>query len=385
MHRTATMSTEPFTTSVNEEHDEDEILGAQSDEDQHDVEDSGKTAVENEDTVMMPVDGENDDKNTKEVAEEAKKVEKKEKEEHQLEESRTFRWLMRCKCCARVLSAFPRTFALFLGVVIPLFCLIFVSMLFGNVLSKLEGPQEIGSNDAILAAQMQGRIFSFVMVQSSVLIPPKCTELFLGQEHHDNIGDELRSAIAGMAGALEVALALDKDDLGGQPSDAVLTLTVNETVFANETISIRHDELFSFMKSCGESARNVSQTFFNSVSDAVHNSSGDLTFNWIRCYDGAHDLSYHDSFQPANPEYLPDAQENFYTETWRVSGSVQRGEVLVVSCFHLVMMQIKHGACVVQVVCPNMCAHLILFSLFFRVTNRDFFSNISMRVWISAT
>lgn len=262
-------------------------------------------------------DGENEDEIGSHVQENANEVEEEkemeEEEKQQLEESRMFRLIMRHQCCARILRTFPRCFALLLGVVIPLFSLICISIFLGNWLSRLESPNEIIANDAILAAQMYAQVYSFIVVDSAVIIPPKCTDLFLRGEQHHDIGDEIQSAIIGITGALEISNALKH---AGQPSD-----TLNETLLFsnNQTVSISNEELFNYMKSCGESARNISQTFLERVTDAINNASADLTFNWIRCYEGAHDLSYHESFQPSNSQYLPEEQEKFYTATWQVS------------------------------------------------------------------
>ena len=72
------------------------------------------------------------------------------------------------KCSASCISMCPRFLALLLGVVVPLWILILMSILFGKLLSSLESQGEAMTNDALLAAQQEAMLYSYAVVNASV-------------------------------------------------------------------------------------------------------------------------------------------------------------------------------------------------------------------------
>ncbi|KAL9186811.1 hypothetical protein ACHAXT_010531 [Thalassiosira profunda] len=90
-----------------------------------------------------------------------------------------------CIPCRAVVQRWPRTCAIFLGVVCPLFLLIFVAAICGYGLAELEGPVEIQTNNAIIATRMALAFHAAVVGNVTRKLPVICACTFMLDEERE--------------------------------------------------------------------------------------------------------------------------------------------------------------------------------------------------------
>ena len=83
-----------------------------------------------------------------------------------------------CPCCLTLPQRWPRTFGILMGIVVPLFSLIGVSLLFGFGLAKLEAPGEMATNNAILATGGAVLLQEALMDTITEELPTICSNVF---------------------------------------------------------------------------------------------------------------------------------------------------------------------------------------------------------------
>ena len=82
---------------------------------------------------------------------------------------------LRCWPCRRFILSMPRTSALLLGVVCPLFLLILISIIFGYILAQLEGPREMMNNNGIIEARIASSFAKGFTMRMTTELPAICT------------------------------------------------------------------------------------------------------------------------------------------------------------------------------------------------------------------
>jgi hypothetical protein len=207
-----------------------------------------------------------------------------------------------CSCCGKCIENWPRTFAVFFGVIFPLWVLIFLSILFGFFLARFEAPNEIIENDNVMEAQAQVRRLGSLAARAAEAIPVICFELFILELPVTDVGSAL-------------AVVLDKDD----PFQAG-TIQQNPlmgAVLSDDLVIVNKTAMYQFMQSCGEEARPITEALLRRGSDVFNISAAGLTFNWIRCGTWANGLGSPGVLvRRPEVELRPEAQQEFYNQTW---------------------------------------------------------------------
>lgn len=163
----------------------------------------------------------------------------------------------------KTLMAWPRLWSLFLGVVLPLFFLIGLSIFFGLLLARAESPNEIAQNDALLAEQALAELAAVAIGSVTALIPSLCFQLFALGRPIENFEDLLWQSV------LQNTTVIAENDLvfGGG-----ISLQANSS------------EMFLFMQDCGRAAADpVKALLSRQTASLTPEYAPDLTFNWIRC------------------------------------------------------------------------------------------------------
>jgi hypothetical protein len=210
------------------------------------------------------------------------------------------RW---CLCCGKCIASWPRTFALFFGVVFPLWLLIALSIFFGYFLAELEAPNEVRENNEIMAAQAQVRLLGSLAARAAQVIPTLCFELFL-----------LGLPVTDIGTTVEVVLDITDPFQAGarqQPSPLVGAVLSDDLIILNKTA------MYEYMESCGDEAGPITEALLRRAGDLSDISSTALTFNWIRCGPWANGIGSSGVLvpRPIN-ELSPEAQQAFYNQTW---------------------------------------------------------------------
>lgn len=101
------------------------------------------------------------------------------------------------------------------------------------------------------------------------------------------------------------------------------TLSSNETDVSNG-VEITSADIKSFMARCGRIASPTGQRFLQGALNISRELDGDLTFNWMRCYDGASGVSSRTvkigkqrRVAHRIEEVRYDAQQAFYEQKWQ--------------------------------------------------------------------
>jgi hypothetical protein len=224
----------------------------------------------------------------------------------------------RCSCCGGCIARWPRTFAIFFGVVLPLWLLIAVSVLLGYFLAELEAPNEITQNDDILEAQAELRELGSLAARAAQVIPITCFNLFI-----------LERPVTEMARELEIAL--EKDDhlfpaettqpvpqeVGAQPETAQPVPQEEGAILSDGLIVMNQTAMYEFMQLCGDEAKPITERLLQRGGDIIDIRAAGLTFNWIRCGPWANGLDSSGIFNPHDVVDLrPEAQEELYRQTW---------------------------------------------------------------------
>ena len=231
---------------------------------------------------------------------------------------RAYARLMRNPCCAPFLKRFPRTCAVLCGVVFPLWVLVFVSLGFGSILCEQEAPPEISNNDASLEQRYFTNFSSSLILNLTMVLPRVCTIAFLSKGNSTLESSETDAA-ALLAPLLNYDLAKGHSVLPKLllPHEGYDYPDSFPTAFDPETRVINSTELYLFMSECGESLQEaISSLLATTIRDSIK-AANSLTFNWIRCYEGA-DGGTRDfnGGQLSAQERSMQGQSRVYVESW---------------------------------------------------------------------
>jgi hypothetical protein len=182
------------------------------------------------------------------------------------------KWLLPLKWCLHFPRHFPRTNA-FIWVVILLWLLIFVSMGFGMLLAQAESPEEIDSNDAIIAAR---RTIEYFSISSTSLL--NVTEQCLAQWEED----------------------------------AVFT-----NVDGSGIAEVNVTRLEQSLQECAESYFPAIQQFQEVSANNSATASQSLSFNWNRCWPllGQTQLIFFPTTDMIEAAH-PDSQAEYFEQEW---------------------------------------------------------------------
>jgi hypothetical protein len=209
------------------------------------------------------------------------------------------RW---CSCCGKCIARWPRTFAVFFGVIFPLWLLIALSVFFGYCLAELEAPNEIRENDNIVAAQAQVHLLGSLVVRAAEAIPTICFELFL-----------LGLPVANLGPAVERVL----DKTGPFQAGTTQPDSLLGAILSDDLIVVNKTAMYEFMEVCGDEARPITEALLRRADDVIEISTTTLSFNWVRCGPWANGLGSSGVLLPRPVvELRPEAQQQFYNQTW---------------------------------------------------------------------
>jgi hypothetical protein len=193
----------------------------------------------------------------------------------------------------------PRTFSLIVGVILPLFLLIFIAVVVGIILAKVEAPLEVTANDRVISNDIQTYdglllLSAPLFSEQSKFLPSVCLDLYLRQQNASLIEKYILEVMQSESNTLEALNLTDPLDLNGTSVDV-------------------------FMKECGEFARPIMKsieedntTFYAVIGNA-------LRFNWIRCIPGAKGLNTVAGMASLGmiPYMRYEAQKEYFIQVWR--------------------------------------------------------------------
>jgi hypothetical protein len=190
---------------------------------------------------------------------------------------------------------FPRLYAVCFYIILPLWFLIFLSVGGGYWLASFEAPNEIEANDVVLRSQFLQEDLDGSGNQALdylLDLPSLCFEKYLEEQ-----------AITDTNYSLSIMVALTNEDI---PTTGLLQAT-------SQTLS----QILLRLALCATDAE-ISAERVAILRKAIEDEavSGDLTFNWIRCWNQT-ELGTNTPLRPT-AEHLEAAanQSEFYTEEW---------------------------------------------------------------------
>jgi hypothetical protein len=204
---------------------------------------------------------------------------------------------------------YPRLFAIFCGILIPLFALIALATLFGYWISQIESPVEISYNDYQLAIWSQQNVRLQILSDLTAVTPRICLRLFL-----QNYTAEKSSS------PWDSVLNLTSATVDGVSNNETLFLVKLGYLIAEEYLPdsvsreysvLNVSEVYSFLTRCGASIQAGIKNY-TALTVVVPDSDAGatLTFNWNRCSPyRQRDPNFTVSVRPAN-------QSAFYTQNW---------------------------------------------------------------------
>lgn len=203
---------------------------------------------------------------------------------------------------ARIFRKWPRTYALCVGIIIPLWVLVLLSLLAGKFLGELEYSGEIEANDDALRSRALLNSYTRTVRSMLEAIPTVCYLLF-----KNNNLLEMEEAFQKVLETEESLLAYadkHKDIMRGDES-------LNVTSF------------LEFMDACGQLASNYTERieidYFDGITADHHDTDRSMTFHWIRCVNRSSPTQFNRIFVPTTRdvnEAHPSQQEAFYEEMW---------------------------------------------------------------------
>ena len=244
-----------------------------------------------------------------------------------------------CRCFARLPERWPRTFALWMGVVFPLFLLIAVSCLFGYGLARLEAPGEVEANDAIIATRAAYAFAGDFVTNLTKRLPHICLSVYFAQ---NGLGDEILNQT--MIANSNLTLTTSGNSTHGSGKDGYLeNLQLEEAIdmvfvrqYSSRVVNLDEDgisvplddaevvnttDLMLYMYGCGAEGLNLVSRY--DISKAVDTSliGADLSFNWMRC-DGDNSTGFKgflgNVFGNRNQTiFQPGYQEQLVIDQWR--------------------------------------------------------------------
>ncbi|GKY98450.1 hypothetical protein MPSEU_000802400 [Mayamaea pseudoterrestris] len=178
----------------------------------------------------------------------------------------------------------PRCWALLLGVILPLWSLIFVSFAFGYGLAVYESGPEFEQNDAILKNQALATFQSTTFANITQRLPTMCLEIYISnktisQVANDRIVDILPSVPDD--GSYEQGFVAPGPPSRAAQSGSLLTEYIRN--HTNETLNFT--ELLTFLENCSASAEPYVRELVDGVTSTASriHATSDLTFSWNRC------------------------------------------------------------------------------------------------------
>ena len=206
--------------------------------------------------------------------------------------------------CYKVLpDNFPRLHAICFYIILPLWFLIFMALLGGYLLAGVEYQTEIDANDALLKDQhiQEGLDAKGGMAVNYLLdhLPSKCFESYLQEQNITNTNYTLYDLV--------LSSSIDKEEVYFTD---ILQSTSDTISYILERLDVCATEL--------EGIANETDVQEQILLDAIEGEyvSGDLTFDWIRCWNQS---EYGDNFWLGATSEQYDAAQNqteFYIATW---------------------------------------------------------------------
>lgn len=194
------------------------------------------------------------------------------------EENPLYTRLVRRPCCGCCLTRFPRTMAIIIGIVLPLFALIVISLGFGYILADYEAPSEYSANDEVIANYHIANLQAEVVVNVTLILPRACFLLYLQIQDSNATdvppllpileGELLESFInneGGIFGPDQDLLIPEEYHPSNLPSQGNITFD-NSTdwfeeryghLFVPEDQDINVTDLYNFMNECSLSAEDT--------------------------------------------------------------------------------------------------------------------------------
>ncbi|KAL7577683.1 hypothetical protein ACA910_015194 [Epithemia clementina (nom. ined.)] len=240
--------------------------------------------------------------------------------------SKLYERMMKNRCCAFCLKRFPRTCAVWFGVVLPLWLLIIFSLWFGALMCNYEGPPEIDENNMKLSQTFFANISTSAVINFTMVLPRVCFTLYLVQGQNYT-GDEPVS-IAGLetnvTDMISPFLLNMKSKYGVAPLDSLLVPDQgnnypNEApeLFEPDGVNINVTDFYYFMSSCGESGKAIAVKLLALTIENAIQASESLTFNWIRCFEGANHGDSGFNSQDLSPQQRSaSGQTEVFTSAW---------------------------------------------------------------------
>jgi len=248
------------------------------------------------------------------------------------EPSRLYECLVKRPCCGQCLTRFPRTCAVFLGVVMPLISLTFVSLGFGAILADFEGPEEIKLNDQALEKFYVAQLQKEAVINLTMVLPRFCYAIYMEEQRNETIrNSSLESRVPDY---LDSFLRIDSTH--ESPSDSLLIpdahgqfLEDNKEQFDMDNPPTNSTEFFQHMVDCGLQAGSITRELLEQYVPNTVDTDGDFTFNWIRCYEGSNETTLAGSGKKSvksifrGESLVPEqrsfeAQAKYYFDVWEL-------------------------------------------------------------------
>mmetsp|Transcript_18142 Transcript_18142/g.49512 ORF Transcript_18142/g.49512 Transcript_18142/m.49512 type:complete len:569 (+) Transcript_18142:97-1803(+) len=199
--------------------------------------------------------------------------------------SRLYEKCLRTRCFSFVIRRFPRTCAVLTGVVIPLVCLIIVSLIFGGALAQLESPEEIDRNNFVLANKFVAEWEAYLVVNITVVLPRACFALFLAKDNGTTLEGALPFVLSPLLSPSRTYEPTNDSLVGPYPASTYTRESGD--LFDPPNKLVNTTELFAYMSECGEVIQDDIAHLLRSSINNIIEATDPLNFNWIRCYEGA--------------------------------------------------------------------------------------------------
>mmetsp|Transcript_12849 Transcript_12849/g.35573 ORF Transcript_12849/g.35573 Transcript_12849/m.35573 type:complete len:532 (+) Transcript_12849:76-1671(+) len=208
-----------------------------------------------------------------------------------------YKSLMKSIFTKKLLTRFPGCFAFLFGIVIPCFILMFLALIFGTILARLEAPKEVERNDDNLASLYLANRTENTIIALTTNISKGCLESWLLDTplSENSFDEEILDQL------------FQREDEFFANNSAAVGEFLNKANF---------EDLHQYLKTCGDLSREWTRERF-AESLRAHEASG-LSFNWIRCYEGAADLKRMDFDGDLFESSVlkPSEQGYWYTKNW---------------------------------------------------------------------
>ncbi|CAB9499763.1 Ion channel [Seminavis robusta] len=210
----------------------------------------------------------------------------------------------RCRLMRRVFHRYPRCYAFWIGMVFPLWFLVFLSLLGGKLLGDFEFGNEVAANNEAMRNQLLEKTYGQVVSDSVVYSPRACYTLYRQRIAVENLTNFW-------------AFIYDQDE--SLPD----FLNGTESNFdEDDVISLNITDFINYLGECGKVADNftdtVQDTFFGDLDVSVAGSTS-LTFSWSRCVNDSVPGSYNNVFHPSLSQIYavhPNNQSATFQSVW---------------------------------------------------------------------